>query len=215
MLANFGAATGTGSAQTFIAGTGTGGTGAVAGAAYGGNVTLLADDGTSVDLGAAQVTALGSGGSIVMGVGDCACHGTFLADSLNLEFRRRFLIGNVTVSGDADLTAAGIANFYGTLAAPTITTTSSGIYIATGASLGAPGITQLLTVNAMSDGSAIIFGDQSGTDGSSDFLNSDGDLYSDAVVFNALNWATGPAPTSSSTTSTSKAAGSRAAMSAT
>jgi filamentous hemagglutinin family protein len=193
---NFGAASGTGSATTYIAADGTGGAGEIAGTSYGGSVSVWADDGASLDLGVADVSALGTGGFVSLGVSDCSCTGgLILADSLTVNSGGDFVLGNLTASGDMDLSAAGLADFWGIISAPTIAVTSSDIDIAFGATLGVEGVTNLLTLNAVSDQS-IIIGDQGvGPAFAGQYvLNEDGDIRANTVVINALSANEGPSP---------------------
>ncbi|MFL6764645.1 MAG: beta strand repeat-containing protein, partial [Sphingomicrobium sp.] len=59
-------------------------------------------------------------------------------------------IGNAAVGHSAELTAGRLANFHGTVSAPQITVTSHDLNVAAGASLGVNGVTNLLTLNAVS-----------------------------------------------------------------
>ena len=126
---------------------GVGGTGAIGGSSVGGLVDIWSQDGATLDFGAANLSALGDGGAV--NVADHACDCTLDAvtgASLAIDSGGDFALGDVTLTGAADLTAAGIANFFGTLSAPTITVTSGDINIVSGASLGVMGLTELLTL---------------------------------------------------------------------
>jgi hypothetical protein len=81
-------------------------------------------------------------------------------------------------------TAGGLASFTGTVAAPAITVSSSDINIADGAAIGVNGITDLITFNAVSDGSPVIIGDGAAAPGQYQ-LSEDGDITASSVVFNA------------------------------
>ena len=70
--------------------------------------------------------------------------------------RHRSDAGRVDASQSVDFTAGGLADFEGTVSAPTITVTSGDINVAAGASLGVYGITDLLTLNAVSDQPIVI-----------------------------------------------------------
>ncbi|MEO7654511.1 MAG: hypothetical protein ABIS23_02365, partial [Sphingomicrobium sp.] len=68
-------------------------------------------------------------------------------------------VGDITATDSVDLLAGGLASFYGTVSAPTITVTSSDIYVDFDASLGVFGITDLLTLNAVNS-NGVYFGTQ-------------------------------------------------------
>jgi len=100
-------------------------------------------------------------------------------------------LGDVAAQSSVNLRAGTLASFAGTVSAPTITVTSDDIQIANGASLGVAGVTHLITLNATNDEIVIGEGD-GGSDGY--YLNEDGDISSDALVFNAIGNGEGAAP---------------------
>ena len=102
-------------------------------------------------------------------------------------------LGAVDASQSVDVSAGGLADFEGTVSAPTITVTSSDINVAAGASLGVYGITDLLTLNAVSD-QPIILGSGAETAAGQYVLNEAGDIQSANVVINALGIDGGAAP---------------------
>ncbi|HWJ59538.1 MAG TPA: hypothetical protein VNR68_07900, partial [Sphingomicrobium sp.] len=95
-------------------------------------------------------------------------------------------VQNVDAGNSATFVAGGLAGFYGVVAAPTITVTSGDITIGEGASLGVSGLTDLVTLNAVANGQAIILGD-GGTAAPGQYeLNELGEINSAAVVVNAI-----------------------------
>ncbi|MDL2340013.1 MAG: hypothetical protein QFB89_01645, partial [Pseudomonadota bacterium] len=103
-------------------------------------------------------------------------------------------VNAVTASTSASFTAGGLANFYGVVASPTITVTSGDLNVANGGSLGVWGLTNLLTLNAMSNGSPVIIGSGISSTAGQYVLNEDGNINSAAVVVNALSATGGSAP---------------------
>jgi hypothetical protein len=102
-------------------------------------------------------------------------------------------VNNVTAA-NADFLDLGTAHFLGTVSAPTITVTSSDIDVAVGASLGVYGVTDLLTLNAVSD-QPILIGDSGLVPAPGQYeLNEGGDIEAANIVFNALGIDGGPAP---------------------
>jgi filamentous hemagglutinin family protein len=110
------------------------------------------------------------------------------ADLIKFTTASDMTVGNLSATSSITLTAGGLATFNGTASSPTITVTSSDIDIASGASLGAAGITNLLTLNALGNGQPIILGDGPSAPGQY-HLDEDGDIRATSVVFNALNGA--------------------------
>ncbi len=86
-------------------------------------------------------------------------------------------LGAVDASQSVDVSAGGLADFEGTVSAPTITVTSGDINVAAGASLGVYGITDLLTLNAVSD-QPIVLGSGAETAAGQYVLNEAGDIQS-------------------------------------
>jgi filamentous hemagglutinin family protein len=104
-------------------------------------------------------------------------------------------VQDVDASADATFTAQGLASFGGIVSSPTITVTSADIDIADGASLGVSGVTNLITLNAVSHGDPIVLGAGGGeSEGGQYVLDEDGDIESAAVVLNAKGANNNPAP---------------------
>lgn len=95
-------------------------------------------------------------------------------------------LGDVTAQTDIDLFAGGLASFNGIVGSPTIAVTSSDIDIATGASLGVNGLTNLLTLNAVSNGQPIILGNGPAAPGQYHLGAEGGDIHATSVVINAV-----------------------------
>ncbi len=95
-------------------------------------------------------------------------------------------VQDVKTSGEATFTALGQASFFGVVDSPTITVTSRDIEIADGASLGVTGVTNLVTLNAVSHGLPIMLGDGGEPAAGQYQLSEDGDIHSTAVVLNAV-----------------------------
>jgi hypothetical protein len=101
-------------------------------------------------------------------------------------------VDDVTALVSTSFTAGGIAQFFGDIAAPQITVTSGDIFISEFGSLGIRGVTNLLTLNAVSNSPIIL-----GADGSTApayRLDEDGDIEAATVVINAVGVGTNPAP---------------------
>jgi len=95
-------------------------------------------------------------------------------------------VGDVDASTSAAFTAGSVADFTGDISSPTITVTSGDIDIAQGASLGISGVTNLLTLNAVSNGLPIIIGDSGSPAAPGQYqLNEDGNIRATSVVINA------------------------------
>lgn len=106
-------------------------------------------------------------------------------------------VDDVTAGSDVTLGAGGLATFNGTVSSPTITVTSGDIDIAEGASLGVSGVTNLLTLNAISHGLPIVLGDDGSSDGGASgqyHLNEDGEIRATSVVINAQGAVDGFSP---------------------
>ena len=139
----------------------------------------------SLVLGAAPVA---TGGSITI-------NGSVTTGTLQAAAGTDLTLNAVDASNSVDVSAGGLASFFGIVSAPDITVTSGDIDIAAGASLGVAGVTDLVTLNAVS-GSPIIVGDQ-GISPSIDgqyVLNEAGTIVADNVVLNAVGVDGGAAP---------------------
>ncbi|MGN6058850.1 MAG: beta strand repeat-containing protein, partial [Sphingomicrobium sp.] len=101
-------------------------------------------------------------------------------------------VGNVLAPGSASFTAGGLATFNGIVNSPTITVTSSDIDVPQGASLGLSGVTNLLTLNAVSNGLPIVIGNGPAAEGQYQ-LNEDGNIRATSVVINAQGADSSPA----------------------
>ena len=146
-------------------------------------------DFTTGDITAPNGLTLDSGGNIATG--------NLSAQSVVLTADADTSVGDVDAPGSASFTAGGLASFTGDVSSPTITVTSSDIDIAEGASLGVSGVTNLLTLNAVSHGLPILIGDNGSSDGgasgaggaggaSGQFqLNEQGEIRASSVVINA------------------------------
>jgi len=102
-------------------------------------------------------------------------------------------LADVTAGSSAELSSGGLADFEGKVSAPTITVTSTDINIAAGASLGVFGVTNLLTLNAISN-QPIIIG-HGGTPATGQYvLDEAGDIQAASLIINALGSGGGAAP---------------------
>jgi filamentous hemagglutinin family protein len=139
------------------------------------------------DLTATNALTLESGGNI--DTGDLSAHTVALTATAGTS------VGDVHASGSATFTAGGLAAFGGTVNSPTISVTSGDIDIREGASLGVSGVTNLITLNAISHGLPIVIGDDGSTGddaaGQYHLGNEDGDIRSAAIVVNAAGAAPG------------------------
>ncbi len=93
----------------------------------------------------------------------------------------------LSAGGEVDLGTFGLAQFLGTLSAPTITVTSNDIEIAGGAFLGVYGVTNLVTLNAVNDFGVYIGDFFSELPGGIYTLGEDGDIQAANIVINALS----------------------------
>ena len=141
------------------------------GGTTGGQINIRINGDWSADLGVGSLTALGSDARIDLEMGSVELSGFYApslgADSLTMtsdgaisivtyghtvlvdDFVNAFAkdgfdIENLSAGGEVDLGTFGLAQFLGTLTAPTITVTSNDIEIAGGAFLGVYGVTNLL-----------------------------------------------------------------------
>jgi hypothetical protein len=149
------------------------------GRVYFGNASMFLAAGGPDDFDPAAVLAantVATGGSITVG-------GPVSTGRMQAAAGTGMTVGDITAHTSVDLRAGSLASFLGTVSAPTITVTSADINIADGASLGVAGVTNLITLNARNNEIVIGEGDD-GSDGY--YLNEDGDINSDALVFNAL-----------------------------
>ncbi len=110
---------------------------------------------------------------------------SIFADLIRFTTAGDMTLGNLGATNSIDLTAGGLATFNGTASSPTITVTSSDIDVASGASLGVSGVTNLLTLNALSNGQPIILGNGAAAPGQYQ-LDEDGNIRATSVVLNAL-----------------------------
>ncbi len=139
------------------------------------------------DLDAGLSIDLDAGNDIVTGNLDAG-------QTVTVDAGNNFSVGNVDAGGSAAFTAGRTANFMGVVAAPTITVRSADINIV--GQLGEHGLTDLITLNAVSFGEPILIGDDAGplSEGLQYRLTNDEDIHSETIVFNALNSSEGPTP---------------------
>jgi hypothetical protein len=149
------------------------------GRVYFGNSSMFVAAGGTDDFDADAVL---SGNPVTTG-GSITVDGPVTTGRMQAAAGASMTLGDVTANTSVDVRAGSLASFLGTVSAPTITVTSGDIDIADGASLGVHGVTQLLTLNATNDEIVIGEGD-SGSDGY--YLNEEGHIRSDALVFNAI-----------------------------
>ena len=141
------------------------------------------------DLSAGDALTLTSGGSIETGNLD--------ANAVVLDAAGMLSVGNVDAHDSADFTAGTLAQFNGIVSSPLITVTSADLDVTDGASLGVHGVTEMLTLNAVSSGLPIVIGDDGSEDGGVSgqyHLNEDGDIYGDEIVINAIGAGEGLQP---------------------
>lgn len=106
-----------------------------------------------------------------------------IADTANFTTASDMALGNVNAAQSATFTAGTLAAFNGTISSPTITVTSGDIDV--GGSLGASGVTNLLTLNAVSNGQPIILGNGPAAPGQYHLGGEAGDIRATSVVINA------------------------------
>ena len=127
-----------------------------------------------------------AGGDIELEAGETLTAGNMdAATDVMATAGSSFSLADVLAGGSIELTAGGLAAFAGLVSAPEITVTSRDISIADGASLGESGVTELLTLNAVSAGPIIIGEHESDSEGLEYSLDEDGDIESETVVINA------------------------------
>jgi filamentous hemagglutinin family protein len=122
-----------------------------------------------------------TGGSILIG-------GPVTTGQMQAAAGGNLTLADVTAGNDVTLSAGGLATFNGMVRSPTITVTSGDIDVTEGASLGVSGVTNLLTLNAISHGLPIVIGDDGSSEGNATgqyHLSEDGDIRATSVVINA------------------------------
>jgi len=165
----------------------------------GGAVTAAADGDVhvgNVASGNGNDVTLGAGGNLTTGAvnsagkialtaaGDVTASDLAAASTLAVNAGGDSSVGDVTAT-DASFTATGTANFLGVVSVPTITVTSADINVASGASLGVFGVTDLLTLNAVSD-DPIVIGSGGSPAAGQYVLDEDGDIEGASIVVNAV-----------------------------
>ena len=159
------------------------------GRVYIGNASMFTAAGGTDNFDPNAVLALApvaTGGSVTFG-------GAVTTGQMQAAAGTGLKVGDVTAGTSVDVSAGGLADFEGKVSAPDITVTSSDINIAAGASLGVFGVTNLLTLNAVS-GQPIIIG-QGGSPAAGQYvLDEQGDIQAASVIFNALGSDGGAAP---------------------
>ena len=123
--------------------------------------------------------------------------GNLASNLVNLKAGSDLTVNNVNAGASAAFTAGDLAKFTGTVRSPTITVTSGDIDIAEGAALGVFGVTNLVTLNAVSHGLPILIGDGGSANAGAPgqyHLDEDGDIHSAAVVINAIGASEGQKP---------------------
>ena len=169
-----------------------------------GSITTAADG--RVYIGDGSMFALGGGGefgleddveddfdpNIVLGMAPIATGGSILINGtvttglFEAAAGTDLTINDANVTNSVVLSAGGLASFLGTVSAPTITVTSSDIYVDFYGSLGVYGVTNLLTLNAVNDQGVYIGDFLSELPGGIYTLDEDGDIQAANVVINAL-----------------------------
>jgi hypothetical protein len=161
------------------------------------DVALESEQAISIgDLSAGASLSLTSGGDIHTG-------NLSAGESVAVDAAGSLTTANVSAATTIDLAAGGTANFLGLVAAPTITVTSGDINIAAGASLGKAGLTDLLTLNALSSGEPVVLGDvgqaqallaESDSSNGGYHLAEAGEINAETLVVNAVAAGDGGAP---------------------
>ena len=169
----------------------------------------LNDDGTG---GSIQGNSIALSGISILGNSDLAANtmafssaadtsltGNLTAsDTVSLTAGGNLSVSNVDATNSATFSAGGLADFSGIVSAPTITVTSGDINVAQGATLGVFGLTNLLTLNAVSNGLPILIGDTSRFTppafGQYNLGNEGGDIEATSLVINAIGSGNNPAP---------------------
>ena len=133
--------------------------------------------------------------------GSITINGTVTTGRIQAAAGTGLSVNDVSASDLVELSAGGLADFIGTVSAPTITVTSGDINVGEGAWLGVLGVTQLITLNAVSDGTPVIIGTDTDSapaalvDGMQyHFGDEPGDIAADAIVFNAIGASEGITP---------------------
>jgi hypothetical protein len=143
-----------------------------------------------------DVASINAGQSIEMTAGNDIFTGDLDAGTtVDVDAGNDFVVANVTAGDEATFTAGGMASFLGLVSAPEITVTSFDINI--DGQLGERGVTDLVTLNALSDGPVILIGGED--DGESTppvgyWLADNEEVHSDTIVFNAVNAGEGSMP---------------------
>ncbi len=165
---------------------------------------------TGANINAGDLTSLGG---LALNASSGIYAGALTGNSVSVQAGNYLSVGNVSATTTADLWSLGsfgvydvtagdeatfssgaTVQFYGQVSAPEITVTSRDIYVADEASLGDHGVTQLLTLNAVSD-SAVIIGEYDiFSEGIQYRLDEDGDIQSHTVVINAVGLGEGGDP---------------------
>ena len=171
--------------------------------ATGGSITIVGPVSTGRFQAAAGTNfdsaAITAGQSIEITAGNDILTGDLDAGTtVDVDAGNNFVVANVTAGDEATFTAGGIASFLGLVSAPEITVTSWDINI--DGQLGEHGVTDLVTLNALSDGPDILIGGEDGgqvaalAEGLQYWLSNDEDIHSDTIVFNAVNAGEGAMP---------------------
>ena len=160
----------------------------------GGNVFLSTGAGSSIIVDGTLLAVAGGTASL----SDDDTGGSIRATDIAIAGSQIVSGARISATNSATFTTDGLANFLGTVSAPTIAVTSGDINIASGGSLGVSGVTDLLVLNAVSNGMPILIGDTSRftapAEGQYNLGNEDGDIHAAAVVINAIGTGDGPAP---------------------
>jgi hypothetical protein len=156
--------------------------------ATGQDVRLEAENG-NLTTGAIQ-----SAGAIFLDAGtDVVATDLTAVDAVQVTASGDTSVNDVNAS-DATFDAGGTANFFGTVAVPTIGVTSSDINIADGGSLGVAGLTTLITLGAVSDNPVILGGPEGASAPGQYILSEAGDINADSVVLTATGKTEGVNP---------------------
>ena len=176
-----------------------------------GSITTASDG--RVYLADASMFTLGGGGgcddcnfdpNIVLALDRTATSGSITVNGAVTTGRMQAAAGSdlsvndISASDSVELSAGGLADFEGTVSAPTITVTSGDLNVGEGATLGVFGITNLLTLNAVSDGLPILIGDTTNfsppAPGQYNLGNEPGDIQATSLVVNAIGSGDNAAP---------------------
>lgn len=144
------------------------------------------------DLQAGNATA---GSSLDIHIGGDGEVGDLQAATILQSADGSMSFGAINTTGSAAFYSGQTLDFRGNVRAPTITVTSSGLDIAQNATLGVNGVTNLVTINAVSHGQPIVIGDNAtGVQEGQYVLNPDGEIRGASVVVNATTANNGAAP---------------------